>query len=288
MEGTRPAMKLFLIGSPVRHSLSPAIYSAYFAHAGIEATYEVMEVPTRKELPRVIEWLRRNSAGFNVTIPHKRGVVALLDELSDKASTLGTVNAVAVVGGRLIGHNTDWLGFLRSLIMAGKTQYSKALVIGAGGAARAAVYALAKHGEVDKLVIVSRTGTTALALAKRAKEWGVPEALACKASIECLRMGATDAELIVNASPVGMDDPTSSPLPKELIPGDCVVLDMVYRPLMTRLLREAMGRGCRVIDGLWMLAHQAAENIRIWFGRRADPTWLRDAAISATGGDHDR
>ncbi len=288
MEGAGPHMRLYLIGSPVRHSLSPAIYSAYFATAGIDAVYETIEVPSAKELPGVIEWLRGNSAGFNVTIPHKMGVAGLVDELSDDASAIGAVNTVAVAGERLIGYNTDWLGFLRSLATAGRHRYGKALVIGAGGAAAAAVYALARDRAVEELVITSRSGVTAAALAERAREWGVPEALGCRASMECLRSGAEGADLIVNASPVGTGDPGASPLPKEMIPGDCVVLDMVYRPLMTRLLREAVSKGCVAIDGLWMLAHQAAENIRIWFGVWADPASLREAAITVMGGGRDR
>ncbi len=281
MEEAGASVNLYLIGKPVRHSLSPAMYNHFLARAGIPGEYRAIEVPSAGELPEVLERLRVESLGFNVTVPYKVYVANLVDELDPHASALGAVNTVKVVPGGLAGFNTDWLGFRRALERAGPLDYSRALIIGAGGAGRATAYALS--GVVDELFIVSRSGSTAEALASMAEEWGIPRAVGARATIDNLRALAARAELIVNASPVGMGDPGSTPLPGHLIPQGSVVLDMVYRPLRTRLLREASTRGCRVVDGLWMLVYQAVENIRIWLGLEADPVDLRRAALAAAG-----
>lgn len=272
-------MNIYLIGKPVSHSLSPAIYARYFEDAGLRIKYHAIEVD--EDLNRVFYWLRENSIGFNVTIPFKIAAARLVDELEGHASAIGAVNTVKNHGGRLIGYNTDWAGFMAALQEAGPRDYTSALLIGAGGAGRAAAYALTRV--VDTLYIVSRTGSTAKQLARLAEEWGIPKSTGAKATVENLRSIASRVDLVVNASPVGLDDPESTPLPAELLPRKCVVVDMVYRPLKTRLLRDAESRGCRVVDGLWMLVHQAVENIRIWLDLHADPATLRRYALSALG-----
>jgi len=272
-------MNLYLIGKPVNHSLSPAIYMRYFESIGVEIEYKAIEV--EGDLDRIFNWLRDNSIGFNITIPFKLAARRLMDELDEHASMIGAVNTVKSSNDRLVGYNTDWIGFTKALLTAGPREYGSALLIGAGGAGRAAAYALARI--VDNLYIVSKTGDTAATLSRLAREWGISKTKGGKATIDNLMDIARKVDLIVNASPVGLNDPESSPLPARLIPENCVVLDMVYRPLNTRLLRDARNKGCTVIDGLWMLVHQAVENIRIWLGLQADPFQLRIYALQAMG-----
>ena len=281
MEGAEAGVaRLFLIGYPVGHSLSPAIYRGVFREYGLNAIYEPLEVPSRSQLRRVLKGLRLSSRGFNVTIPYKSDVTTLLDRLEDPASTVGAVNTVVNENGALIGYNTDWLGFKLALEMnSPKRRFAKALLIGAGGAARAVAYALRES--VDKLVIVSRGGLSAESLASRALEWGIPEAEGHKASPEVYRRVVKDVELVINASPVGTLDPTVSPIPVELLPSGIVVFDLVYRPLRTQLLRAAEDKNCITIDGLWMLASQASLNLRLWFSIDVDVAKLRSYALGA-------
>lgn len=272
-------MNLYLIGKPVNHSLSPAIYMRYFESIGVKIKYKAIEI--EGDLDRIFNWLRNNSIGFNVTIPYKLAATRLMNKLDEHASMIGAVNTVKSSNGLLVGYNTDWIGFTKALLMVGPRGYGSALLIGAGGAGRAAAYALARI--VDNLYIVSKTGYTAATLSRLAREWGVSKTKGVKATIDNLMDIARKVDLIVNASPVGLNDPDSSPLPARLIPEKCVVLDMVYRPLNTRLLRDAREKGCTVIDGLWMLVHQAVENIWIWLGLQADPFQLRIYALQAMG-----
>ncbi len=285
MEGNGNSLdELYLLGFPARHSVGPAMYGAVFRRLGIEAVYRVLEVPP-EALGGALEVLRRRRCrGFNVTIPHKTRIVAHLDLLEPPADTIGAVNTVVVEDGRLVGHNTDVHGFREALLrFTGPRRWGRAVLVGAGGAARAAAYAL--RDLVDELVIVSRTGRTAEKLARDAEAWGVPRATGHAASPQTYRKVLRGAGLLVNASPVGMEPRSDeTPIPAELLQPGTVVFDMVYRPLKTRLLREAEKAGCTVIDGLWMLAGQAAENMRLWYGVRVGTEEFREAALKALGG----
>ncbi|GAB6148076.1 hypothetical protein JCM10135_06170 [Stetteria hydrogenophila] len=194
-------MRLYIIGRPVSHSLSPAMFNRLLARAGIPGSYEPLEVGDPGELPGVFERLRREARGFNVTIPYKTHAARLVDEASEDAAEIGAVNTVSVESGRLRGFNTDWLGLLGALREAGPLSYSRALLIGAGGAGRAAAYALARV--VDELRIVSRGGRSAEELAGRALEWGVKRARWARAEPGSLAELASGVDLVVNASPVG-------------------------------------------------------------------------------------
>ena len=284
MEGHGNSLdELYLLGFPARHSVGPAMYGAVFRRLGIGAVYRVLEVPP-EALGGALEVLRRRRCrGFNVTIPHKTKIVAHLDLLEPPADTIGAVNTVVVEDGRLVGHNTDVHGFREALLrFTGLRRWGRAVLVGAGGAARAAAYAL--RDLVEELVIVSRTGRTAEKLARDAEAWGVPRATGHTASPQVYRRVLSEAGLLVNASPVGMEPRSDeTPIPAELLRPGTVVFDMVYRPLKTRLLREAEKAGCTVIDGLWMLAGQAAENMRLWYGFRVETEEFREAALKAMG-----
>lgn len=280
MEAAGRSLSYYLIGHPVGHSLSPAIYNGYFRLAGIPGSYDVMDVPHRGLLPRAVELLRKTSGGFNVTIPYKTDIIGLLDRVEGEALEIGAVNTVVVEGARLRGYNTDLAGFMKALLAnGGPEDYSRAFLIGAGGAARAVAYGLA--GMVDHLVIVSRSGRSARRLAYKAREWGIPDAVGGR--LDDLARYAEGSDLVVNASPVGLRDPGASPLPPRYVPSGATVMDLVYNPLRTRLLRVAEEKGCRVIDGLWMLVYQASENLRLWLGVNVDPRLLRSLALEAMG-----
>jgi shikimate dehydrogenase len=251
------------------------MYNWFFAARGYRASYEAMDIPGGLEeaLPAL-----RGLRGFNVTTPFKVAILGLLDDVAGAARTIGAVNTVSVEGGRMVGYNTDYKGFLYALKTSGTAGYDTVLLIGAGGAARAALYAL--RGLARRVYIVSRTGHTARELAGVALSWGFDYSLGARQGENVVKRAVSRADLVVNASPVGSDG-VSVPVSVEGLEEPCTVVDMVYRPLETPLLRAARRAGCRTVDGLWMLAAQAAENLRIWLGEDASPVDLRRAAMGA-------
>ena len=273
---------LYLLGYPVQHSLSPVIYNEFFKEEEIDAVYKLLEVPPGK-LGEVIRVLSGEGSvlGFNVTAPHKVSVTKYLASTHGAAATIGAVNCVVRARMGFSGLNTDWLGFRKALNSAvGSRNYSKALIIGAGGAGRAALYAL--RGLADEVVIVSRTGTSAKKLENISRSWSDWVVKGVRSEAGVLAEEVSEADLIVNASPVGAyPEAGRSPVPTKYIRRGTVVFDMVYNPLRTRLLKEAGEAGAVTVDGLEMLVHQAVENIVLWFGVRAEPERLREYATKA-------
>lgn len=279
-----PGRILGIIGHPVAHSASPAMHNAAFAAQGMHAMYGAFDVPP-SQLEKAIAGIRTlGLLGVNVTIPHKEAVMAYLDDVAPTARQVGAVNTIINRGGRLIGYNTDGWGFLLSLEERGiRLAGRSAVVLGAGGAARAVALHLGMAG-VARLTIINRSRSRAEFLAAdlaRARtpvradvaEPGSGEALAALA----------EAGLVVNCTPLGMDpDRESTPLEDvSILPGGCVVYDTIYRPLETRLLREARRRGLMTINGLAMLVHQGACAWEYWFGRRGPVDVMRTAAMAA-------
>lgn len=256
-----------VIGFPARHSLSPAMHNAAFREAGINAVYLAFEVPPER-LEMAIDGVRGlGIGGLNVTMPHKEAVINHLDGLSEEAEEIGSVNTV-VNDGELVGYNTDGLGARRALETVTGLRGRNVLVIGAGGAGRAIVYELSKTSNV---VVLNRTPERAKALERFG---AVGEAL----TEENLRRYTSWADIIINATPVGMNS-SETPVPPDLLREGLVVMDIVYKPLRTRLLREAEGRGCTTVDGLWMLVYQGVESFRLWTGKSVDPELMRGAAL---------
>lgn len=250
-----------LIGSPVSHSLSPLIHGIVFREHGIPAVYLVWETRI-EDLARRVEGLRSLAKGFNVTIPLKEAVVKHMSLLDESASVTGAVNTVKVEDdGSLSGYNTDYLGIIECLK---EFKPRSILLIGAGGAARAAVYALALMGS-EKLVVANRSRERALGLAKLAESFGLDTVIV---GLQDAASYAKTVDTVVNATPVGSIGccPDETPVSPEALHSGQVVFDMVYSPLPTRLLREARLRGARVVDGLCMLIWQAIHADRIWLG----------------------
>ncbi len=274
--------RLFIIGRDIGYTLSPAMYRRALSGI-IDVEYGVVDVKSIEEAVAAIEGCRRDDAcvGFNVTKPYKVDVVRYIDEVDDEAGSIGAVNTVSKNGSVLIGHNTDWYGVIASLERHGYSGADEALIIGAGGAARAAVYAL--RGSVGRLYITSKTGVTAVKLAMYAEKLGV-EAVAGRARPEFYEVVVPRVHLLVNASPAS--GRRVSPIPPSLIPRlprGAVVMDMVYTPPRTRLIVEAERHGYTAVDGLWMLSYQASRNVEIWFGLRIPAEEMRAHALSALG-----
>jgi shikimate dehydrogenase len=260
-----------VIGDPIRHSLSPVLHNAAFRALNLDWVFLAFEVPAG-EAPAAVAGARALGLdGLSVTMPHKAAVLPALDRLSPTAERLGAVNTITRRSGLLVGESTDGVGFLDALRQdegfepAGR----RCLVVGAGGAARAVVLALAQAGAAE-VVVVNRTPDRAAA----AVALGEPVA----------RVGgldeAGDVDLLVNATPVGMGDGDSPVDPERLGAGQLVV-DLVYHPAVTPLVAAARQRGATAVNGLGMLIHQAAHAFVMWTGQQPPLEAMSAAALTA-------
>lgn len=274
--------RAFLLAHPAGHSISPAIHNAAFQHLDIDANYQALDVAPDR-LAEVVERLRQaDCLGANVTIPHKLAVMPLLDELSHAAEAIGAVNTIINQDGSLLGHNTDASGFLRALTEdAGlELQHKTALMLGAGGAARAVAYALLDAG-VARLWVYNRSQEKAAALADAFAAQGKIQQLEQEGFEQVLK----SCDLLINTTSVGMMhggiDPHVSPLPEGLLPKKGFVCDIIYRPEQTRLLLGAKACGLLTQNGLPMLIYQAADAFSCWTGVAAPIDQMREAALKA-------
>jgi shikimate dehydrogenase len=271
-------MQAVLLAHPAGHSLSPVMHGAAFAALGIDGRYTAWDVAPAS-LAEAVARIRDDAdiVGCNVTVPHKRAVIASLDELTPIATRLGAVNTVVKRGGRLVGDNTDAPGFARAVAELGvPLTGATALVLGAGGAAAAVVAALVDAGAAVR--IHNRTRERADHLVARWRREG--DVAAVDDGALCAL--AQRADWIVNTTVVGMDGgPPGSPLPRTCLPERGVVVDLVYRPRTTPLLAAAGAAGLAVQDGLPMLVHQGALAFEAWTGRPAPVEVMRAAVEGA-------
>lgn len=255
--------KYCVIGYPIKHSLSPKIFNSAFKKLKIPAQYSAVEVAPRN-LARFMQGFCGKYAGANVTIPHKEKILRFLDKLSPSAKAIGAVNVIVNRHGKLIGYNTDVLGAMMALKSSVKNLRNKnTVVLGAGGAARAIVYGLKKAGA--KVTILNRTLSHAKKLAQDFKcRFGAIE----KNNFE-------QCDILINATSVGMwPHKKETPLPQlKNLPRELkkkpIVMDIVYRPRMTKFLRDAKKAGCRIITGDKMFLAQAEKSFEIF------ATWSR-------------
>ncbi len=257
-----------VMGWPVEHSLSPQMHNAAFAALGYNCCYVPLAVPP-DDLPRAVAGLRAlGFVGSNVTVPHKQGVWACVDEVSEEAQAVSAVNTLIRRDDRWVGGNSDIGGFLMSLEEEGFNPASKqALVLGAGGAARGIVYALARAGA--RVTLLNRTVGRGEALIDEMSKLFPGGALKARPLLAAEVARARDgAELLVNTTPVGMwPHVEASPWPEGLpFPAHLSVFDLVYNPLRTRLLAQAQAAGAKAVGGLKMLVYQGAISFRWWFG----------------------
>jgi len=257
-----------VMGWPVGHSISPAMHNAAFRALGLDWRYLAFSVHPQ-DVSAAVRGLRAlGFAGVNVTIPHKLAVYALMDDLSPEAIAVGAVNTVVVHDGRLTGHNTDAYGFLTALTASGYAPAGHpALVLGAGGAARSGVDALASAG-APVMIWNHNEGRVAALAADLAPFVPAGSVRAIAATHAALAMALEEAALLVNTTPVGMTGgPVGSPLAGDvrLHPG-LTVFDLIYTPAVTPLLRQARQAKAVAVGGLGMLVHQGARAFTLWTG----------------------
>ena len=260
-----------IMGDPVTHSLSPAMHNGAFAHLGMDRVYVPFPV---KDVATALNGFRALGVrGVSVTIPHKQAVIEFLDEIDPVARKIGAVNTLKIDNGRIKGLNTDWLGANRALAQELELAGKKVLLLGAGGSARAIGFGLLEAGA--EVIIASRTQSSGEALA---------------ATLHCPWQPLSDAaaitaDALVNATSVGMGTQAgASPIAVEALPNFPVVMDIVYAPLETRLLREARAAGCQTVDGLAMLLYQGVAQFELWTGVDAPVDLMREKLLAGLAG----
>ncbi len=263
-----------LMGWPVGHSKSPAMHNAAFRAAGVDGRYVLLPVQPHRVGEAVAGLRALGFRGANVTVPHKQAVIPFLDALTPEARAIGAVNTIIVqADGTLVGTNTDAAGFLQDLQELGaplpELAESSALILGAGGSARAVAYALASGG-IPARVLARRPEQAQALVASLTPHLSETDLLSARAWPELADLAAA-ARLIVNCTPVGMTPHTdASPWPDDLpFRPDQLVYDLVYNPRQTRLMRQAQAAGARAHNGLGMLVRQGARAWELWTGRPA-------------------
>jgi shikimate dehydrogenase len=253
------ALRFGLIGEHITYSASPAMMTAAFAALGLPHRYELIDLP-EADVPAAVEALRQPGAGgANVTTPHKRLVASLMDALSADARRVGAVNCIVREGGRLVGHNTDLPALVAEVRTLAPGGPERAVVLGGGGAARAVLLALEDAGAREVVSLTRADGT-----------W-------VRMTDELPR-----SDLVVNATPVGTGA-DETPVPPALHRPDLAVLDLVYRPSPTRLVRDARAVGARARAGGGMLLGQATRSLELWLELPAPVAVMRDALITSVG-----
>lgn len=269
-----------LIGYPVKHSLSPAMHSAAFKDLGIDAEYKLFEVGP-DELKDFFSTFKERLCGINITIPHKETSIEYMDELRGEAELIGAINTVVLEDDKLIGHNTDEAGFLEALKedLQFKPAGKKAIVFGAGGAARAVSFGL-MAGKIDRIILIDMDKEKASHLARDLMKAGCKDAIAIEGDRETIGNLTLNSDLLVNATPCGMkrDDPEL--LSSKFLHLRLSVFDLIYNPEQTPLIKEAKTKGCKATNGLGMLLYQGMRSFQLWTGRRPNPVVMREALHS--------
>ena len=259
-----------VVGHPVSHSLSPTMFGAAFWEYNLDADYELFDV----EPAQLSEFLKRVPsepiAGLSVTIPHKETIVPLLNAVDEKAKIIGAVNTVVNKDGKLKGYNTDWQGALKALEEVTDLSGKTVVVLGAGGAAAAIMYACRQAGAT--VIVLNRTEEKAKELADR---------FGCGYGLldEILQH---PADVLVHTTSVGMTPHTDvSLVPRAYFKRGMIVMDIVYNPLETKLVKEARAVGCKIIPGHKMLLYQAEKQFELWFKKKPPVEKMEKAVVAA-------
>lgn len=272
--------RVVLIGHPVAHSLSGAMQQAAFDHLGIGASYELWDRAPNQLAEAIAEIRTEEFLGANVTIPHKERVVAHTDRQTDEAHVTGAVNTLTREGRKVVGHNTDVPGFKIALDkLVGKQKMPRhAVVLGAGGGARAVVYGLIRDG-FQRVIVFNRHLHRAESLVKHFSRSAAHMDLRAMPWHESIiESELAKTKVLVNATSIGLN-PEESPIPGEILTPDLLVLDLIYSN--TRLLRDAASAGCTTADGEMMLLHQGAASFTLWTGQPAPVEVMHEALTSA-------
>jgi shikimate dehydrogenase len=284
-----PPVRLGVFGDPVAHSLSPEMQNAALRACDIDAQYTRFHIRPN-ELRSALRFLRNlDFVGVNLTVPHKIAGLSQIDEADESARRAGAVNTIRLCDKKLIGSNTDGDGFLRAI----RSEFSvdvrdlRVMMIGAGGGTGRAIAWQCALENCERLVLVNRTLEKANALAERLRPFFMePRVLGPMARLEAIaweesaiRMQLADTDLIVNATPLGMNSSDPAPIPARLLAPHHMVFDCVYGPSKTALLRAAEQAGARSANGISMLLHQGALSFSIWFDREPPIDAMRKALL---------
>jgi shikimate dehydrogenase len=284
-----PPIRLGVLGDPVAHSLSPEMQNAALRACEIAAQYARFHIRP-SELRSALRFFRNlDFAGVNLTVPHKIAGFGQIDEADESASRIGAVNTLCVRDKKLVGSNTDGEGFMRAV----RSEFSvdlrdlRVLIIGAGGGTGRAIAWQCALENCERLVLVNRTLEKANALAERLRSFFMEaRVLGPAARLEAvaweeplMRMQLADIDLIVNATPLGMNPSDPTPIPGRLIAPHHMVFDCIYGPSKTALLRAAEQAGARSANGISMLLHQGALSFSIWFDREPPIDAMRKALL---------
>jgi shikimate dehydrogenase len=255
---------------PAGHTRSPAMHAAAYAALGIDAVYLAFDVPPAR-LAAALDGARALGVRqLAISLPHKRAALAHVDELDETARRIGAVNTLTRRGERWLGSNTDWLGAVRALEAERGLEGARAVVLGAGGTARAVVFGLLERGA--HVHVLNRSPERARLLA---------DELGAHAAGALGDLASTPHDVLVNTTSVGLRE-DASPVDANALRAGSLVMDAVYEPLRTRLLRDAEARGARTVSGKWMLIHQAAEQVRLLSGQEPPLAALIEGFDSAT------
>jgi shikimate dehydrogenase len=274
MRHSHPA-RFALFGNPVRHSLSPLMHNEAYTNMEVNARYVPLCVENPEE---VIQKIRKYTIrGASITIPFKAAVLSYLDHVDDDALAIGAVNTILCNDtGGLTGYNTDWIGLVSALEESLVISHKSFVILGAGGAARAAVFGIQQRG--GSPLIVNRTEERGQEMAR---EFGCP----------CYPLSEIDnirADCLINTTPVGMaPEGDTSPVEKKVLANFRWVMDCIYNPLQTQLLKDADEAGCTTLDGVGMFVYQGAEQIKIWTGMEPPREYMKQIVLERLR-EHDR
>ncbi len=274
---------LCVIGHPIEHSMSPIMHNAALKDLSLDYVYVAFNIPPNDLKKAVLGFKMFNIKGINVTIPYKENIIPYLDEIDPLAEKIGAVNTIKNEGKYLIGKNTDASGAKKALLDAGcEISGKKALILGAGGAAKAVSFAISE--DLDALYIANRTEKRSIKLAKDLTNKTAIKAIGKNMSINTLKNLLDEVDILINTTPLGMyPDIEESPISEEMLRNDLFVFDIVYNPLETRLIKEASKIGCKTLGGLDMFVNQGALAFEWWTGKKPNLNLMKEKVVEFLG-----
>lgn len=266
-----------LLGKNLNYSLSPSIFNHYFRKMKIEALYVPLSIPS-EFIPELLEKIKQSSfVGLNVTMPYKEKVIPYLDQINEDALKIGAINVIHNLNGKLRGYNTDYTGFIKVLKKHDSLKLESALVLGAGGAARSIIFSLYQLN-FRKIVFFTRREENRIKLLQ--KFFYVPFLIGNEWNPLKINKEASQADIIINATPVGMF-PAVEQTPLDIVfplKRNCLALDLIYNPPFTEFLKRAKAKGALIENGLNMLIYQALNSAKIWMGQNIEEQTFLDVS----------
>lgn len=271
MNPTGSTNLICLLGSPVSHSISPAMHNTAFDALGLDFSYMAFDV-SKEDLPTAVEGLKKiNCCNFNLTMPLKTAIIPLLDEIDEAAELAQSVNTCVCQDGKLVGYTTDGIGFLQSMKDCGiKYAGTTITILGAGGAATSIITQAAMEG-VEKINIFKRKNASFQKVVDFADR--LTKSTDCDLFVydmedmDILNFSLQESDILINSTNVGMGDDDRSLVPKEFLHPGLTVCDVIYHPAETRLLKDAKACGCKTMNGKYMLLYQGAAAFKLWTGK---------------------